>query len=348
MMTPLDAENRSARSDGSSSLPSSVIKDRDGHNNSVMDVSKRDIIKSSRSYNDINHFSTSTSTSSFAVDSCSPLSTAKKYTTMVVHPKDTDTGDEVSSTISERLLEQSLLEEQEQEDLGSTVVAYDNKSNDFSSRKRCRSSVVRFAQKVAVSEVIMIHKMKTNVKKNTNNPTRHKQHQSDTNSSNGSVEEEETEEEEEENPSSSSSSSSALWYTPQELRRIQQSVVVAVRKYENEVGRLTRTHNNEVDLDDLDYIDSNSLDRFCFHKRKRRRMVRNQMLDTCYAVKEFVASTTKTTASRTTTAFQNHDHHQEMMLSQLLQRYSSPMVLEAVQSASLSLPSSASASLSLS
>ena len=347
MMTPLDAENRSARSDGSSSLPSSVIKNRDGHNNNVMDVSKRDIIKSSRSYNDINHFSTSTSTSSFAVDSCSPLSTAKKYTTMVVHPKDTDTGDEVSSTISERLLEQSLLEEQEQEqeDLDSTVVAYGNKSNDFSSRKRRRSSGVRFAQKVAVSEVIMIHKMKTNVKKNTNNPTRHKQHQSDTNSSNGSVEEEEIEEEEED---SATSSSSALWYTPQELRRIQQSVVVAVRKYENEVGRLTRTHNNELDLDGLDYIDSNSLDRFCFHKRKRRRMVRNQMLDTCYAVKEFVASTTKTTASRTTTAFQNYDHHQEMMLSQLLQRYSSPMVLEAVQSASLSLPSSASASLSLS
>jgi hypothetical protein len=329
MMTPLDAENRSARSDGSSSLPSSVINDRDGHNNSVMDVSKRDIIMSSRSYNDINHFSTSTSTSTFAVDSCSQLSTAKKYTT---------TGDEVSSTISERLLEQSLLEEQEQEDLDSTVVTYDNKSNGFSSRKRRRSSGVRFAQEVAVSEVIMIHKMKT---------TRHKQHQSDTNSSNGSVEENETEEEEEEN-AFSSSSSSALWYTPQELRRIQQSVVVAVRKYENEVGRLTRTHNNEVDLDDLDYIDSNSLDRFCFHKRKRRRMVRNQMLDTCYAVKEFVASTTKTTASRTTTAFQNYDHHQEMMLSQLLQRYSSPMVLEAVQSASLSLPSSASASTSAS
>jgi hypothetical protein len=341
-MTPLNASI-----DGSS-LPSSVIIDRDGYYNSVEDANKRSTIMSGRNYNNINYSSTSTSTSTFAVDSShnSPLSSAKKYTTMVIHPKDTsDSGDynnndEVTYTVSEeeedplRLLEKSLLEEQEQEqDLNNNAVADDNnKSKNFSSRKRRRSSLVRFAPQEAVSEGIMIHKMKTNVKKSTNNPTRHKQLQSDTNNSNGSEEQETAQEEE-------PSSSSALWYTPQELKRIQQSVVVAVKKYE-------KVKPFEVDLDDCDYIGLNSLDRFSLHKRKRRRRVRNQMLDTCYAVKEFVTSTT--------TAFQTHHHHdhdhdhQEIMLSQLLQRYSNPMVLEAVQSASASASATLLLSLSLS
>jgi hypothetical protein len=244
------AENRSARSDGSS-LPSSVIIDRDAgyYSNSVcVDAdNKRSIVMSSRNYD---------------------------------------------SNKSNK---------------------NNNNSNNFSSSRTRRRSVVRFAlqEETTVSEDIIITTPKTK--------TKMKMNEKGTNEKDEEKDEDNAEDDEEDD----SPSPSVLWYTPHELKRIQQSFVVAVKKYE----QVEVDNDIDLDLDNFDdYFneDSNSLDRFSLRKRKRRRMVRNQMLDTCYAVKEFVKSIQT----------HHHCHNQEIMLSQLLQRYSNPMVIEAVHSAS--------------
>ena len=118
---------------------------------------------------------------------------------------------------------------------------------------------------------------------------------------------------------------SISWYTPHELKNIQRSVVFALKRHEScgfllhrtvTVPSLSSTSSSIEEEEEDDDDDRRSLDRFSLRNHKRRRIVRNQMIQTCNAVREF-ESTSNTSQSE--------------LLSQLLHRYSNPMVAEANQ-----------------
>ena len=101
---------------------------------------------------------------------------------------------------------------------------------------------------------------------------------------------------------------SVLWWTKEELKAIQCSCVYAVRSYEYGLPLA------------MDEECLTSLDRFSSQNRKRRKLVRSQMYETAKAVKDFEAATGLSTKT-------------PEILSELLQTYSKPMGLEAIESA---------------
>ena len=108
------------------------------------------------------------------------------------------------------------------------------------------------------------------------------------------------------------SSDSMFWWTKEELEDIQQACIFAVKRCDSGLSLVPGTSS-------IEDKDLSSLDRFSSRNRKRRKLTRCQMYETTRAVQEFeIATKTKVPPE---------------MLSQLLQRYSAPMVLEATKKA---------------
>jgi hypothetical protein len=98
---------------------------------------------------------------------------------------------------------------------------------------------------------------------------------------------------------------SISWYTSRELKNIHNSIIFAVKRYElscSGIGIGSGNVNQDVQDDSL--LDQ-SLEKFLLCNRKKYRILRNRMTETCYAVRQFeLCSNT----------------NQSIMLSQLLQR----------------------------
>jgi len=105
-------------------------------------------------------------------------------------------------------------------------------------------------------------------------------------------------------------SDSVFWWSKGELKDIQQSCVSAVKRCESGLPLPINKQSNSIEENDL-----GSLDRYSSRNQKRRRLARSQMYETVKAVKAFEKAT-KTKAP-------------PELLSQLLQRYSTNMVIEA-------------------
>lgn len=133
------------------------------------------------------------------------------------------------------------------------------------------------------------------------------------------------------NSNSSSSSSDtcdpARWWTKQELKEIQESCAFAVKTRDFMLSPATLSMDNtttqeqkQTQTQDQDYCDSADfaeLDRFAERNRKRRKLVRWQMYETTKVVQQYARA--------------NLDSGDEL-LSELLQSYSKPMELDAIES----------------
>ena len=95
---------------------------------------------------------------------------------------------------------------------------------------------------------------------------------------------------------------SVSWYTSRELKDINRSIIFAVKRYELSCSG-SGSGNQDVQ-DNLSLLDQ-SLEKFLSCNRTTNRIIRNRMIETCYAVRQFELCT---------------NTNQSIMLSQLLQR----------------------------
>ena len=95
---------------------------------------------------------------------------------------------------------------------------------------------------------------------------------------------------------------SVSWYTSRELKDINRSIIFAVKRYELSCSG-SGSGNQDVQ-DNLSLLDQ-SLEKFLSCNRTNNRIIRNRMIETCYAVRQFELCT---------------NTNQSIMLSQLLQR----------------------------